>query len=89
MRIRNVFLVLILCCMVRTGFTDIIFKNFILTVANGGCDTFFIHARKAYLKGLDPKKNRTLPPLNYEYVYSLKREFPELNVLIKIEFIIF
>jgi tRNA-dihydrouridine synthase A len=58
------------------------FKNFILTVANGGCDTFFIHARKAYLKGLDPKKNRTLPPLNYEYVYSLKREFPELNVII-------
>ena len=58
------------------------FKNFISTVASSGCNSFFVHARKAYLKGLDPKKNRTLPPLNYDYVYKLKKEFPELNIII-------
>jgi tRNA-dihydrouridine synthase A len=58
------------------------FKNFILNVSDSGCTTFFVHARKAFLKGLDPKKNRTLPPLKYEYVYKLKREVPHLKIII-------
>ena len=58
------------------------FKNFISTVAESGCDTFIIHARKAFLKGLDPKKNRTIPPLNYEYVYQVKKDFPNLKFII-------
>ena len=58
------------------------FKEFISNVADSGCNTFFVHARKAFLKGLDPKKNRTLPPLKYDYVYRLKREMPQLNIII-------
>ena len=58
------------------------FKNFISTVAESGCNLFFIHARKAFLKGLDPKKNRTLPELKYKYVHQIKKEFPQLNIII-------
>ena len=58
------------------------FKEFISNVSSSGCKTFFVHARKAFLKGLDPKKNRTLPPLKYDYVYKLKREMPQLNIII-------
>ena len=58
------------------------FKEFISNVSSSGCKTFFVHARKAFLKGLDPKKNRTLPPLKYDYVYRLKREMPQLNIII-------
>ena len=58
------------------------FKEFISNVSDSGCNTFFVHARKAFLKGLDPKKNRTLPPLKYDYVYRLKREMPQLNIII-------
>ena len=58
------------------------FKNFILNVSDSGCTTFFVHARKAFLKGLDPKKNRTLPSLKYDYVYRLKKEIPHLNIII-------
>jgi tRNA-dihydrouridine synthase A len=58
------------------------FKEFISNVSDSGCNTFFVHARKAFLKGLDPKKNRTLPPLKYDYVYKLKREMPQLNIII-------
>ena len=58
------------------------FKDFISTVAESGCNTFFIHARKAFLKGLDPKKNRTLPPLKYEYVHRLKKDFKDLKIII-------
>ena len=53
--------------------------NFIETVSKEGCDTFVIHARKAILKGLSPKENRSIPPLNYERVYQLKKHFPELT----------
>lgn len=53
---------------------------FIDTVANAGCDTFIVHARKAWLKGLSPKENRDVPPLNYERVFKLKHEFPELHI---------
>ncbi|MCL4108363.1 UNVERIFIED_CONTAM: hypothetical protein GTU68_065391 [Idotea baltica] len=48
----------------------------------GGCNTFIVHARKAWLSGLSPKQNRDVPPLNYELVYQMKREFPELEIII-------
>lgn len=57
-------------------------QHFIATVKAAGCDTFIIHARKAWLQGLSPRQNRTIPPLRYEVVYQLKRDFPELNVII-------
>lgn len=56
--------------------------QFIEIVAAAGCDTFIVHARKAWLKGLSPRKNREVPPLRYDVVYRLKREFPELGVII-------
>jgi tRNA-dihydrouridine synthase A len=57
-------------------------RHFIEVVAEAGCETFIIHARKAWLKGLSPKENRDIPPLNYELVYQIKREFPALNIII-------
>ena len=56
--------------------------GFVETVARMGCDTFVVHARKAMLKGLSPKDNRDVPPLNYALVYRLKRERPELTIVI-------
>lgn len=50
--------------------------------ADAGCDVFVVHARKAWLKGLSPKANRDVPPLDYELVYKLKEEFPELEIII-------
>ncbi len=47
-----------------------------------GCTTFIVHARKAILKGLSPKDNREIPPLKYDYVYRLKREFPDYTIVI-------
>src|SRR5690606_24394136 len=55
-------------------------QDFVATVADAGCQQLIIHARKAWLKGLSPKENREVPPLNYERVYQLKREFPQLNI---------
>ena len=57
------------------------FKSFISTVIESGIKIIFIHARKAYLKGLDPKRNRTLPPLKYDFVYKIKKEFPNIEPL--------
>lgn len=54
--------------------------RFIDTVAQAGCETFIVHARKAWLKGLSPKENRDIPPLVYERVYHLKEEFPNLHI---------
>jgi len=56
--------------------------SFLETVSQTGCKTFIIHARKAWLKGLSPKQNRDVPPLNYELVYQMKRDFPELEIII-------
>ena len=56
--------------------------EFVENVHAAGCDTFVVHARKAWLKGLSPKENREVPPLNYERVYRLKREHPKLTVVI-------
>ena len=54
--------------------------EFVRIVANAGCQHFTVHARKAWLQGLSPKENRTVPPLRYEDVYRLKREFPHLFI---------
>ncbi|MGY0560386.1 tRNA dihydrouridine(20/20a) synthase DusA [Luteimonas sp. A277] len=56
------------------------FADFIGTVAAAGCDTFVVHARNAWLKGLSPKENREVPPLRPEWAYRLKRERPELTI---------
>ncbi|MGB6976935.1 MAG: tRNA dihydrouridine(20/20a) synthase DusA [Gammaproteobacteria bacterium] len=56
--------------------------HFITTVAAAGCNTFVVHARKAWLKGLSPKENREIPPLNYDWVYRLKRDFPNLGIVL-------
>ena len=57
--------------------------NFVRVVSAAGCSTFIVHARKAILKGkLSPKQNREIPPLKYEYVYQLKRDFPHLEIII-------
>ncbi len=54
--------------------------DFIDKVRSAGCSTFIIHARKAWLTGLNPKQNRTIPELNYETVYRLKRDFNNLHI---------
>ncbi|RUA04392.1 MAG: tRNA dihydrouridine(20/20a) synthase DusA [Gammaproteobacteria bacterium] len=54
--------------------------DFVTQVSEAGCDNFVVHARKAWLKGLSPKENRTVPPLNYEWVYQLKRDCPQLII---------
>lgn len=56
--------------------------HFLSTVKEGGCDTFIIHARKAWLKGLSPRENREVPPLRYDVVYRLKQDFPELTIVL-------
>ncbi len=55
---------------------------FIDCVKQAGCNIFIIHARKAWLIGLSPKENREIPPLQYETVYQLKKDFPELEFII-------
>jgi len=54
-------------------------EDFIGTVADGGCKTFIIHARKAWLKGLSPKENREIPPLQFDIVERIKDAFPNLT----------
>lgn len=58
------------------------FAHFIETLAQTGCQTFIIHARKAWLKGLSPKQNRSIPPLCYDRVFQLKQDFPHLKIII-------
>ena len=55
-------------------------RNFVKIVSEAGCDKFIVHARIAILKGLSPSENRTVPPLRYNDVYELKKEFPHLNI---------
>lgn len=57
-------------------------RDFVGTVADAGCEVFIVHARNAILKGLSPKENREIPPLKYDYAYRLKREFPDLEIVI-------
>lgn len=56
--------------------------HFVSTIAEAGCDTFIVHARKAWLQGLSPKENREIPPLLYDNVYRLKQALPHLNIVI-------
>ena len=53
-------------------------RDFVGSVSEAGCRVFFVHARNAWLKGLSPKETREVPPLRYEFVYRLKRDFPHL-----------
>ena len=56
--------------------------RFVRTVADAGCETFIVHARKAWLKGLSPKQNREVPPLRYDMVRRLKEDFPRLAIIL-------
>ena len=62
----------------RYGFV----RDFVGVVSEAGCATFIVHARNAWLKGLSPKENREVPPLRYELVHRLKRDFPQLTICI-------
>ena len=70
----------------RIGIDDLddyeFLSDFVQKVHFAGCVDFIVHARKAWLSGLSPKQNREIPPLNYECVYQLKRDFPQLNIVI-------
>jgi tRNA-dihydrouridine synthase A len=57
-------------------------ERFITTVARAGCGTFIVHARKAWLKGLSPKENREVPPLDYDRVRRLKVAHPHLEIVL-------
>ena len=57
-------------------------RAFVRVVAESGCRTFTIHARKAWLSGLSPAQNRSLPPLRYDRVHRLKEDFPELEIVL-------
>ena len=57
-------------------------KKFISYVSKNGCNKFYIHARNAVLSKLNPKKNRTIPSLNYKFVYNIKKDFPHLEIII-------
>ena len=58
------------------------FRAFVDAIAAAGCRTFVVHARNAWLKGLSPKENREVPPLRYDWAYRLKRERPDLQVVV-------
>ncbi len=62
--------------------SDEFLDTFVSTVAEAGCRKFVVHARIAILEGLSPKENRTIPPLNYERVYRLKQDYPDLDIVI-------
>jgi tRNA-dihydrouridine synthase A len=57
-------------------------QAFVARLAAAGCRSFTIHARKAWLSGLSPKQNREVPPLRYDVVYDLKRDFPDLEIVL-------
>jgi tRNA-dihydrouridine synthase A len=70
----------------RIGIDNLDSYEFLCTFLSGlaaaGCTTFIVHARKAWLQGLSPKKNREVPPLRYDVVYRLKRDFPHLEIIL-------
>jgi len=57
-------------------------RDFVGTVATAGCNVFIVHARNAVLKGLSPKENREVPPLNYDFAHRLKHDFPALTIVV-------
>jgi len=70
----------------RIGFDDVenfeYLNKFIFKIKEAGCKTFILHARKAILKGLTPKQNLNIPKLNYEIVYKIKKENPDLEIIV-------
>jgi tRNA-dihydrouridine synthase A len=70
----------------RIGYDDVedfdYLNGFINKMKSAGCNTFILHARKAILKGLSPKQNLNIPKLNYPMVYQLKKENPDLEIII-------
>ncbi|QBR84202.1 tRNA dihydrouridine(20/20a) synthase DusA [Legionella israelensis] len=58
------------------------FRYFIEQLIEAGSDKIIVHARKAWLKGLSPKQNRSIPPINYDYVYRIKQEYPHIPIVI-------
>lgn len=70
----------------RIGIDDVssydFVRDFVGAIADAGCRTFIVHARNAILKGLSPKENREIPPLKYDYAYRLKRDFPQLEIIV-------
>ena len=70
----------------RIGIDDVddydVLASFVEQVSQSGCETFIVHARNAILKGLSPKQNREIPPLQYDKVYRLKADFPHLEIII-------
>jgi tRNA-dihydrouridine synthase A len=56
--------------------------SFIETVKDTGCNTFIIHARKAWLNGLSPKENREIPPLRYDVAAAVKKAYPDLKIIL-------
>jgi tRNA-dihydrouridine synthase A len=70
----------------RIGIDDrddwLFLREFVAAVAEAGCRTVIVHARKAVLKGLTPKENREIPPLDYGRAWRVKREFPQLDVIV-------
>ncbi|MCL4130065.1 UNVERIFIED_CONTAM: hypothetical protein GTU68_054799 [Idotea baltica] len=57
-------------------------SQFIDLVSSAGCELFILHARKAWLSGLSPKENRDVPPLDYQRVYQIKRDYPDLHIAV-------
>ncbi len=70
----------------RIGINDVesysFVRDFVGEIALAGCNTFVVHARNAILKGLSPRENREIPALKYDYAYQLKRDFPQLEIII-------
>jgi tRNA-dihydrouridine synthase A len=59
-----------------------VFRNFVQIQIQAGVDALIVHARNAWLQGLSPKQNRDIPPLRYEWVYRLKQDFPDTEIII-------
>jgi tRNA-dihydrouridine synthase A len=64
----------------RDSYEDL--ESFVTTLVEGGCRTFIVHARKAWLTGLSPKQNREVPPLHYNIVYRLKQNYSDLEIIV-------
>jgi tRNA-dihydrouridine synthase A len=60
--------------------SDALVRDFVGTLSEAGCEVFIVHARNAWLKGLSPKENRDVPPLRYDVVHLLKKDFPHLTI---------
>ena len=58
------------------------FEAFVRVLLQSGCDKLIVHARKAWLHGLNPKQNRTIPPVQYDYVYRIKEQYPDFPIVL-------